>query len=102
MGVIQLGHYNDGKEKTNSHCVQVFDESVYDIPQKFKDADIWNWNLGDLIAHGYTEEEAYDNFIEKFKVYYEEMQKLAKTILETDILKNSMKKVDCFGKEIKR
>lgn len=101
-GVLLLSHHNNGKKKYNSHEVTVFDESIYDIPEKFKEADIWNWNVGDIHGYGATKEEAYRDFVEKFEVYFDEFEKFAKTVLETDILEGCIKEVDCFGKEIKQ
>ena len=103
MGVIILGHHNNGKQKHNSSEVSPVKNTTWNnIPDRFKEADIWSWNIEDLIVTGVTKEEAYDDFIRKAKIYFDEIEKLAKTALETDILKNSIKEVDCFGEEIKK
>ena len=56
----------------------------------------------DLCGIGATQEEAYADFERKAAIYFDEMEKLGKSILETDILQNSIVQVDCLGEVIEK
>ena len=94
--MIRLTHYNDGKEKSQSHEIDLDDTPFYDAEH-----DVYTHDFFEIVGYGETIEEALEDFKKKFYYVMVEWRAVEKMLLETDVLENGMVDVDCFGNEIK-
>lgn len=91
-----LTHYDDGKGKWHSHEIRLGkDPGIYDAVH-----DIFSRDFGDLEGYGSSKEEALNDFIRKFEYLLNEWNAFGKMLLETPVIVDNIKEVDCFGKEI--
>ena len=88
--LMKIAHYNDGKEKWESHTCYLFNDS--DVYHEF---DITN-----IRGYGETKEEAIQNLKKEFEYYFNELHALEKMLYETDVLDNDIIEVDCLGRKI--
>lgn len=90
--VMKIAHYNDGKEKWQSHSCFLFN-----------DADkYFNFDLTSIHGYGETKEEAIENLKEELDYYFRELRALEKMLYETNVLDNDIVEVDCLGRKIER
>ena len=91
-----LTHHDDGKCKIQSHEVSLCkDHMVYNAA-----SGIYSREFGDLVGYGSSKEEALAEFISKFEYLLNEWNAFGKMLLETPVIVDNIKEVDCFGKEI--
>lgn len=96
--MIQLTHYNDGKEKYQSHEVRL--KVPHGINSKKINAYI-EYDFSEITGYGETKEEAIDDFINKFNYILDEWNAFAKMLNETNVITDTMLEVDCVGHEVK-
>lgn len=95
--LLRLSHYNDGKEKSQSHEIIIPDAySFYNA-----EYDVFSLNPFDITGYGSTKEEALENFKRKFDYVIREWCAFGKMLFETDVIENDIVEVDCFGKAAK-
>lgn len=88
--LMKIAHYNDGKEKSQSHTCYLFN-----------DADRYhNFDLTNIYGYGETKEEAIENLKNKLAYYFDEFHALEEMLYETDVLDNDIVEVDCLGRKI--
>lgn len=87
-----LAHYNDGKEKWQSHEVSL--SGLLDTGEAFID-------LSTIEGYGSSKEEAYQDFRKKFNEMYAKMTELVHTLAEYEMNGKSDKleehETDCIG-----
>ena len=88
--LMKIAHYNDGKEKWESHTCYLFNES-----DSYDQFDITN-----IRGYGETKEEAIQNLKKELEYYFNELRALEKMLYETDVLDNDIIEVDCLGRKI--
>lgn len=88
--LMKIAHYNDGKEKWESHTCYLFNDAD----------DYYKFDITDIRGYGETKEEAIKNLKEELKYYFNELHALEKMLYETDILDNDIIEVNCLGKKI--
>lgn len=88
--LMKIAHYNDGKEKWESHTCYLFNES-----DSYDQFDITN-----IRGYGETKEEAIQNLKKELEYYFNELHALEKMLYETDVLDNDIIEVDCLGTKI--
>lgn len=88
--LMKIAHYNDGKEKWESHTCYLFNES-----DSYDQFDITN-----IRGYGETKEEAIQNLKKELEHYFDELHSLEKMLYETDVLDNDIIEVDCLGTKI--
>ena len=89
--MLKLTHYNDGKEKRQSHEIEVIEfprQSYYD-----PDHDVTSLNFFDLTGYGPTKEDALDDFKRKFNYVFEQWKAFDKMLFETNIIENDIAEV---------
>lgn len=84
--MLQITHNNDGKEKWQSHTVDLADRTSYGLE---------DFLYPHIAGYGATYEEAFTEFKEKL---LKEFERLKATIEIIDTL--TPIEVDCFGKEL--
>ena len=92
---MHLTHHDDGKQRWQSHEVGVTEQDFYN--QKY---DVFSHNFMDLTGYDETKEQAVADFKRKFRYLLDEWNAFAKLLLDSDIAKNEMIEVDCFGEPI--
>lgn len=95
--MLRLSHYNDNKEKSQSHEIILQDNRPF-YNAKY---DVFSLNPFDITGYGYTKEEALENFKQKFTYVMREWHAFEKMLFETDIIEDSVLDVDYFGKAVK-
>jgi len=80
---IELGYYDDKKQKHQSHEIAFVNN--------------YSSNPFDITGYGRTKEEALEDFKEKFECIMNELNAFSKMLSEEDI---ATVDVDCFGKKI--
>lgn len=88
--LMKIAHYNDGKEKWESHTCYLFNES-----DSYDQFDITN-----IRGYGETKEEAIQNLKKELEYYFNELHALEKMLYEADVLDNDIIEVDCLGRKI--
>lgn len=89
---MQLAHYDDKKEKLQSHEVSIKDDNFYN-----EDFQIFSYNITDIIGYGETKAEALIDFKNKFNYIMKEYKAFEKILFETSVLEDGIVEVDCFG-----
>lgn len=87
--MLQVYHYDDGKEKSQSHEIDVRESHFYNA-----EYGVFSHNPLDLIGYGGTKKEALEDFKLKFGYVMQELKAFEKTLLETDVIKNSIVELD--------
>ena len=95
--MLRLSHYNDNKEKSQSHEIILQDN----CPFYNAEYDVFSLNPFDITGYGSTKEEALENFKRKFDYVMKEWHAFEKMLFETDIIEDDILDVDCFGKAVK-
>ena len=88
--LMKIAHYNDGKEKWESHTCYLFNES-----DSYDQFDITN-----IRGYGETKEEAIQNLKKELEYYFNELRALEKMLYEIDVFDNDIIEVDCLGRKI--
>lgn len=88
--LMKIAHYNDGKEKWESHTCYLFNDAD----------DYYKFDITDIRGYGETKEEAIKSLKEELRYYFNELHALEKMLYETDILDNDIIEVNCLGKKI--
>ena len=77
---FELGHYDDKKQKAQSHEIMMLEEYIYHA-----DIEMYGYNLFDIIGYGYTKEEALADFKKKFEYVMNKLNAFSKMLFEEDI-----------------
>lgn len=93
--MIKLAHYNDGKEKRQSHEIYLKEYAFYN-----DEFDLFSLNPFDVSGYGATKEEALKDFIRKMDYVLHEWEAFKKILFYTDILIDDIIEIDCFGRDI--
>lgn len=93
---MYLAHYNDGKEKWQSHEVSLRKSEQHDLS-----ADLYTLDVTDITGYGSTKEEAIDDFKSKLKHLINKYKELEALILYSNSMVDSIKEVDGEGNLIK-
>jgi hypothetical protein len=93
--MIELIHYNDHKEKWQSHEISIREHDFFNTETLLTSHDPF-----EIIGYGATKEGAIEDFKNKFKYIMEELQAFEKMLLDTDLVVDNIIEVDCMGKEI--
>lgn len=88
---LQLGHYDDKKEKWQSHEVRFTIQSIHNFMEKIS----YNGDILDIIGYGETKEEAFENFKTKYRKLLLNFQAFDKEL--DDITENDIVPVDYRG-----
>ena len=96
--MIQLTHYNDGKEKYQSHEVSL--KVPHGINSKRFNTYI-EYNFSEITGYGETKEEALNDFMNKFNYMLYKWQAFANMLNDTNVVTDNMLEVDCVGHEVK-
>lgn len=88
--LMKIAHYNDGKEKWQSHRCNLFNDSD----------EYHNFDLTDIYGYGETKEEAIENLKQELDYYFREIHVLEKMLYETNVLDNDVVEVDCMERKI--
>ena len=89
--MLKLAHYNDGKEKWQSHEIEVIE---FPAPPYYNpDHDVTSLNFFDLTGYGSTKEEALDDFKRKFNYVFEQWKAFDRMLFETDVIGNDIAEV---------
>lgn len=89
--MLKLTHYNDGKEKWQSHEIEVIE--FHAQPYYDTDHDVTSLNFFDLTGYGSTKEEALDDFKRKFSYILEQWKAFNRMLFETNIIENDIAEV---------
>ena len=92
---IELGYYNDGKDKWMSHEIMLADEDCY-----IECIDAMHYNPFEIVGYGNTKEEALEDFKKKFEYLMEELNAFSKMLFETNIITDNIIELNRFGKKI--
>ena len=94
--MIKLGHYNDGKEKWQSHEIMMLEDDLYNPKTGMHYYDLFG-----ACGYGSTKEEALNDFIREFKRSLNELKAFETMLDDLNFIANNIVNIDCFGKEIK-
>ena len=92
--IIELGHYNDGKNKLQSHEIIMLEDYLYHA-----DVNMFGCNPFDITGYGQTKEEALADFKKKFEYAMNELNAFSKMLFEEDVITVD---VDCTGRKIEQ
>ena len=92
MSMIELMHYDDGKEKSQSHEVSIIEYDFYNAYE-----NVWSHNPFDLCGYGATKEEAIEDFKKKFRYIMRELKAFERMLLDTDVMTDNIMEVDRNG-----
>ena len=90
--MIELIHYDDSKEKSQSHEVTIIEHDFYNA-----EANIWSHNPFDIFGYGATKEEAIEDFRKKFRYIMRELKAFETMLLDTDMITDNIMEVDRNG-----
>ena len=91
--MIELMHYDDGKEKSQSHEVAIIEYDFYNAYE-----NVWSHNPFDICGYGETKEEAIEDFKKKFRYIMRELKAFEMMLLQTDMITDNIIEVDCEGR----
>lgn len=92
--MINLAHYNDGKEKSQSHEISISETDFYN-----SEYNVCSHNILDITGYGSTEEEAIADFKRKFEYVLAEWNAFGK-LLSNPAVQLNIAEVDCLGNPI--
>ena len=75
--MIELIHYDDSKEKSQSHEVAIIEYDFYNAYE-----NVWSHNPFDLCGYGETKEEAIEDFKKKFRYIMRELNTFEMMLLD--------------------
>ena len=93
MSEIRLAHYNDGKQKCYSHEISIFDkcDDYCDETGTYGVHD-----LAAIIGYGESEEQAIDDFRNKFNSAFEQLKEFHRKLNDSNESIEEVE-VDCTG-----
>ena len=94
--MLKLTHYDDKKEKWQSHEIRFSDESDWKI---FENGSISGHELNSIVGYGKTKEEAIKNFQEVLNWYFREIEAI-KDLWDSGFYERSIVEVDYKGDPI--
>lgn len=92
--MINLTHYDDGKEKSQSHEISISETDYYN-----SEYDIFSHDPFAITGYGSTKEEAMEDFKRKFEYVLAEWNTFGK-LLSNPAVQLNITEVDCFGNSI--
>lgn len=92
--MIELMHYDDGKEKSQSHEIAIREYDFYNA-----EANVWTHNPFDVCGYRKTKEEAIEDFKKKFIYVMRELKAFEMMLLDTDVITDNIIEVDCMGRD---
>lgn len=95
--MIKLVHYNDGKEKWQSHEIYLKEEDFYN-----KEFDLFSISPFDVSGYGATKEEALKDFMRKMEYVLREWKAIKELLFNTNELTDNMVEINCWGEEVKK
>ena len=97
--MIELTHYNDHKEKWQSHEIEIREKNF----SAEIDYDVWihSHNPFYITGYGATKDQAIEDFKKKFTYVMKELKAFEAMLLDTDIITDNIIEVDGMGKNIK-
>lgn len=90
--MIELTHYDDGKEKSKSHEITIKERDFYNA-----ELNVWSHNPFDVCGYGETKEEAIEDFKKKFIYIMRELKAFEMMLLDTDMITDNIMEVDRYG-----
>ena len=94
--MIQLVHYDDGKQKCESHEVYCKEVDFY-----FVDKELFSRNPFEIVGYGSTKDKALQDFIRKMDWVVNEWEAFRKLLTETPYYDNNIEDVDAMGYPIR-
>ena len=94
--MIKLVHYNDGKEKWQSHEIYLKEEAFYN-----DEFDLFSISPFDVSGYGATKEEALKDFMRKMEHVFIEWKAIKELLFNTNELTDNMVEINYWGKEVK-
>lgn len=88
--LLNLTHYDDGKQKYRSHEVELNEPYFYNAEH-----DVYTHNPFSITGYGQTKEEAVEDFKKKYEYVLNELIAFGKMLFETDVIE--IMEVDCCG-----
>lgn len=93
MSEIKLAHYDDGKHKYQSHEISIFDDiDEYNI----ETGTFGVHDLAAIIGYGDSEEQARDDFRNKFNSAFEQLKEFHRKLNDSNESIEEVE-VDCTG-----
>lgn len=92
--MINLTHYNDGKEKSQSYEIYISETDFYN-----SEYDVFSHNPFDITGFGSTKEEAMEDFKRKFEYVLAEWNAFGK-LLSNPAVQLNITEVDRLGNPI--
>ena len=89
--MLKLTHYNDRKEKWQSHEIEVIEFPAQ--PYYDSDHDVTSPYFFDLTGYGSTKEDALEDSKRKFSYILEQWKAFDKMLFETNIVENDIAEV---------
>ena len=96
MVMIKMTYHNDGKEKFQSHEIEIREDGFFSSEYM-----VFSYNPFDITGYGATKEEAIIDFKNKFVYIMKELKAFETMLLDTDVITGNIIDVDCMGKPIK-
>ena len=93
---MHLTHYDDGKQKWQSHEISIKDDDGFSNVE----LGIYSHDITDINGYGKTKEEALKDFKTKLEWLFGEYKKLEHEIFETANFEDTIVEVDCCGNKI--
>lgn len=87
--MLRLNHYNDGKEKYQSHEIRIRECRFY-----CAEYDVFSHNPFDITGYGETKEEALEDFKRKFNYVMRELKAFEKMLFETNVIETDIVELD--------
>ena len=95
--MIKLVHYNDGKEKWQSHEIYLNEEDFYN-----DEFDLFSISPFDVSGYGATKEEALKDFMRKMEHVFIEWKAIKELLFNTNELTDNMVEINWWGEEVKK
>ncbi len=90
--MIGLTHYDDRKEKWQSHEITIGDSGFFNA-----EFGIYSHDPFDITGYGRTKDEAIEDFKNKFKYVMRELKAFETMLLDTDMITDNIIEVDGRG-----
>ena len=94
--MVKLAHYNDGKEKRQSHEIYLKEEAFYNT-----EYELFSISPFDVSGYGATKEEALKDFMRKMKHVFIEWKAIKELLFNTNELTDNMVEINYWGEEKK-
>lgn len=97
MSTIKLAHYDDGKQKYQSHEISIYTKNCEYCE---KTGTYGYYSIENITGYGNSKEEAYRDFENKINYAIDQLNILKQMLNDTDLLYNDTISVDCIGNKI--